>query len=80
MKTMLGIIKSLECSSVLIFNIICSAKMVVLFAKFGSGTAARNEWIRLYGNVKVPDRRTFDRNYEKFQKTSCMHNQVCILS
>ena len=67
--------------SVLIFNkISCSVEMVLLLQKFGTPTAARNEWIRLYGNENVPARTTFSRNLKKFKKTGCMHNQVCILS
>ena len=55
--------------------------MVLLCQKFGgSGTAARNEWIRLHGNVKVPAATTFTRNLEKYKKTGCMHDQVCIIS
>ena len=67
--------------SVLIFNKISSSiEMVLLLQKFGNTKAARNEWIRLYGNVNVPARTTFSRNLKKFKKTGCMHNQVCILS
>ena len=50
--------------------------MVILMAEFKTPNKARNEWIRKWGNIKTPSASTFYRNFEKFKKTGCVHDQV----
>jgi hypothetical protein len=50
--------------------------MVELAMKYGNVAEARRQWIRKWGNGKVPKEDTFTWNVKKLRKMKSVENQV----
>jgi hypothetical protein len=51
-------------------------EMVELAMKYGNVAEARRQWIRKWGNGKVPKETTFTFNVKKLRKLKSVENQV----